>query len=69
MLNHTWKIVLLIIALVFVLWDFVPGYGQWISAIALVVLVIDEFMKNTKGSSSNEQKAPAKAKPSRKKRK
>ncbi|MCH7567972.1 MAG: hypothetical protein IIA87_00990 [Nanoarchaeota archaeon] len=53
MLNRTWKIVLLVIALVFVIW---PGLlfntaTNWIALIAIVILLLGEFTCKSCGPS------------------
>lgn len=50
MLNRTWKIVLLLVALILALWP-AFRYSQWVVAIVILVLLIGEFSykdRNTK---------------------
>ncbi len=48
MLNKTWRIVLLIVALLLALWPSLLGEAsQWVAAIALVVLLVAEFNCDT----------------------
>jgi len=44
MLNRTWRIVLLLIVLVLMVWpDLIGVSGSWIALIAVIILLIGEF--------------------------
>ena len=52
MLNRTWKIILLLIVLVLMIWpDLIGASGNWIALIAVIILLIGEFTCSTCGTS------------------
>jgi len=57
MLNRTWKIILLIVALLLAIWPGLLGASasQWIAAIVLVVLLIAEIMCAGEGKSRRKE--------------
>jgi len=66
MLNRTWKIVLLIIALIYPIWpDLLGGSIRWIALIAIIILLIGEFVCKSCGPMMPDKPA---AKPARKRK-
>ena len=68
MLNRTWKIILLLIVLVLMIWpDLIGASGSWIALIAVIVLLIGEFACGKCGT-SEARAAPVRRRSSKKRR-
>ena len=51
MLGRAWKLILLILTLILVVWpDLLGVYTNWIVIIALVILLLGEFCQSSGGS-------------------
>jgi hypothetical protein len=67
MLNRTWRIILLLIVLVLLIWPNLIGVsGSWIALVAAIILLIGEFTCGDKCSTS--VSVPVKKRSSRKRR-
>ena len=65
MLNRTWRIILLIIAGILLIWtDLIGASGQWIALIAVIILLIGEWTCKSCDTSA----APVKKSPRRRRR-
>jgi Mg2+/Co2+ transporter CorB len=51
MLNRTWRIVLLLIVLILMIWpDLIGTSGSWIALLAVIILLIGEFLCKSCGA-------------------
>jgi len=42
-MNRTWRLILLIVALIFMIWPDLFPYANWVAIIAVILLLIGEF--------------------------